>query len=108
MRMLLLQTDNLINGFAERSNAILQDNLVGVYLHGSSVRGCFNPQKSDIELIVVIDRPLSRPDGYILRMTGVDKDLEAHFTIINRRGKCLCGTPIEEVSAAMPNMYQGR
>ncbi|MBR0514749.1 MAG: nucleotidyltransferase domain-containing protein [Clostridia bacterium] len=59
--MLLPQTDNLINGFVERSNAILKDNLVGVYLHGSSVMGCFNPQKSDIDLIVVVERPLLDP-----------------------------------------------
>jgi len=156
--MLLPQTDNLINGFVERSNAILQDNLVGVYLHGSSVMGCFNPQKSDIDLIVVVERPLpdpikkeyldmvvrynamgpakgiemsivlrkvckpfvyptpyelhfsdghldsytADPDGYFSRMKGVDRDLAAHFTIINRRGKCLCGAPIEKVFAQVP------
>ena len=57
-----LQTDSLINGFVERSREILRDNLVGVYLHGSLVMGCFNPQKSDIDLIIVSDRPLSDYD----------------------------------------------
>ena len=52
-------TDHLTDGFVERSREILQDNLIGVYLHGSSVMGCFNPRKSDIDLIIVIDRPLS-------------------------------------------------
>lgn len=33
---------------------ILKDDLVGVYLHGSAVMGCFNPKKSDIDLIVVV------------------------------------------------------
>lgn len=55
------QTEKLINEFTERSKEILQDNLTGVYLHGSSVMGCFNPDKSDIDLIVVVDRPLSDP-----------------------------------------------
>ena len=59
--MLSLQTENLINGFVEQSKEILQDNLVGVYLHGSSVMGCFNPEKSDIDLIVVVERPLPDP-----------------------------------------------
>ena len=54
-----LQTDSLIRGFVKRSEEILGDNLVGVYLHGSLVMGCFNPQKSDIDLIVVVDEPLS-------------------------------------------------
>ncbi len=59
--MILLQTDSLINGFVERSKEILRDNLVGVYLHGSLVMGCFNPQKSDIDLIIVVDKPISDP-----------------------------------------------
>ena len=57
--MIMLQYDNLINGFVERSKEILRDNLVGVYLHGSSVMDCFNPQKSDIDLIIVVDQSLS-------------------------------------------------
>jgi predicted nucleotidyltransferase len=40
--------------FAKRSMGILKDNLIGVYLHGSAVMGCFNPQKSDIDFLVVI------------------------------------------------------
>ena len=59
--MILPQTDSMINGFVERSKEILRDNLVGVYLHGSLVMGCFNPQKSDIDLIVVVERPLTDP-----------------------------------------------
>ncbi|MBO4783933.1 MAG: DUF4111 domain-containing protein, partial [Lachnospiraceae bacterium] len=34
-------------------------NLVGIYLHGSSVMGCFNPEKSDIDLIIVVDDKMS-------------------------------------------------
>ncbi len=57
--MISQQTDSLIDDFVERSKEILQDNLVGVDLHGSLVMGCFNPQKSDIDLIIVVDEPLS-------------------------------------------------
>ena len=157
--MTLLQTDSLINGFVEQSKDILRDNLVGVYLHGSLVMGCFNPQKSDIDLIIVVDKPISdpikrayldmavqfnasgpakgiemsivlrevckpfvyptpyelhfsaghlkwfeeAPDEYIRKMNGTDKDLAAHFTIINKRGKCLYGAPIEDVFAEVPS-----
>ena len=156
--MISPQTDSLINGFVERSKEILRDNLVGVYLHGSTVMGCFNPRKSDIDLIIVVDQPLSDsvkrayldmvvafnacgpakgiemsivlrevckpfvyptpyelhfsaghldwyrddPDEYIREMKGTDKDLAAHFTVINNRGKCLYGAPIKDVFAEVP------
>ncbi|MBO4392728.1 MAG: DUF4111 domain-containing protein, partial [Spirochaetales bacterium] len=43
------------------------------------------------------------PDDYIREMTGTDKDLAAHFTIINKRGRCLYGAPIEDVFAEVPS-----
>lgn len=59
--MPMQQMDSLLQEFVEGSKRILRDDLVGVYLHGSAVMGCFNPEKSDIDLIVVADRPLSDP-----------------------------------------------
>ena len=40
--------------FVEKSVQILQDQLAGIYLHGSAAMGCFNPAKSDVDLIVVV------------------------------------------------------
>ena len=57
--MLSTQTEKLINDFAMRSKEILQDNLVGVYLHGYAVMGCFNPLKSDLDFIIVVEKPMS-------------------------------------------------
>ena len=150
--------DNLINSYVNHSKDILGENLVGIYLHGSLAMGCFNPQKSDIDLIIVVKEPLSDstkkaymemvvehtasatekgiemsivlqnvckpfiyptpfelhfsnghldwykedPDEYIREMNGTDKDLAAHFTIINKRGKCLYGLPIEDVFGEVP------
>jgi predicted nucleotidyltransferase len=37
---------------------ILHDDLRGVYLHGSLALGCFNPARSDIDLLVITHRPL--------------------------------------------------
>jgi len=37
------------------------------------------------------------PEDYLKKMTGTDKDLAAHFTIVCRRGKRLCGEEIGEV-----------
>lgn len=39
----------------------------------------------------------TNPLDYIEKMKGTDKDLAAHFTIINHRGKCLYGKDIEDV-----------
>lgn len=32
----------------------VRENLVGIYLHGSLAMGCFNPARSDIDLLVVV------------------------------------------------------
>ena len=51
--------DYVIESFVSHSRQILGENLVGVYLHGSAVMGCFNPAKSDLDFIVVIDKPMN-------------------------------------------------
>ncbi|MGN7470776.1 aminoglycoside adenylyltransferase domain-containing protein [Brevibacillus sp. SAFN-007a] len=37
----------------------MKDNLVGIYLHGSLAMGCFNPNNSDIDLLIVAKNKLS-------------------------------------------------
>src|SRR5579872_6159753 len=44
-----MQIDNLIVTLQH----MLSNNLVGVYLHGSLAMGCFNPRRSDIDVLVV-------------------------------------------------------
>ena len=46
---------SLLDRFTEQSKIILGSSLTGIYLHGSSVMGCFNPAKSDIDIIVVVN-----------------------------------------------------
>lgn len=156
--MTLCEINDLISTFVDSTKDILGENLVGVYLHGSLAMGCFNPQRSDIDLIIVVNKSLSdstkreymemvvehntqgpakgiemsvvlrsvckpfiyptpyelhfstghldwwkeNPDEYIRELKGKDKDLAAHFTIINNRGKCLYGLPIKEVFGEVP------
>lgn len=50
---------NLLHRFTEMSKAILKTNLVGIYLHGSAALGCFNPNKSDLDLIVIVKSDIS-------------------------------------------------
>lgn len=152
---------DLTESFTEQSLEILKDNLVGIYLHGSAAMGCFNDDRSDVDLIVVVNDAVPNdikrrymdmivrlneaapekglelsvvrrdvckpfvyptpyelhfsmahlewykndPSDYISRMKGLDKDLAAHFTIINHRGKCLYGEEISEVFGNVGREY---
>jgi len=134
----------------------LKNNLVGIYLHGSLAMGCFNPDLSDIDILIVVKKDFSfmkkrelidfilklsgtkdkndfeisliledhaknfiYPTPYILHYSrkykdmylsntnfvcsnGVDFDLAAHITVINSRGICLAGKPIEKVFGNIP------
>ena len=53
-----LQYKTLIDDFVDMTSNTIDDKLVGIYLHGSLAMGCFNPEKSDIDLIVVIDNDM--------------------------------------------------
>lgn len=151
----------LIDEFCDISKAIIENNLTGIYLHGSLAMGCFNPEKSDIDLIVVIEEDITdvqkiefmqhlvalnekapakgleisivkkeycktfvyptpfelhfslvhlqwfkdNPDNYVVNMKGVDEDLAAHFTIINKHGIVLYGEPIVNIFGDVPRKY---
>ena len=47
--------EELLHRFTEMSQDVLGENLVGVYLHGSLAMGGFNPAKSDLDLLVVVE-----------------------------------------------------
>ena len=49
----------MLRQFAACSREILKDNLVGIYLHGSAAMGCFQPKKSDLDLLIVVREPMT-------------------------------------------------
>ena len=51
--------DDLLLRFVQMSKDVLGGNLVGIYLHGSAAMGCFHPQKSDLDLLVVVKKDIS-------------------------------------------------
>jgi len=51
--------ETLLNEFVYQSKEILEENLTGIYLHGSAAMDCFNPEKSDLDLLVVIKEEVS-------------------------------------------------
>lgn len=52
--------ENITKSFVLESQAVLGDNLVGIYLHGSAAMGCFNEKKSDIDLLVVVNTDIPK------------------------------------------------
>ncbi len=45
---------NILDKIVDKSKQIFGADLTGVYLHGSMAMGCFQPDKSDIDFIIVI------------------------------------------------------
>jgi predicted nucleotidyltransferase len=43
-----------------RLHSILRDNLIGIYLYGSLAMGCFNPESSDVDTILVVKKRSSQ------------------------------------------------
>lgn len=66
----------LLNSFVRESKEILGEELVGIYLHGSAVMGCFHAQKSDIDLMVVIKEEIS--DACKRKFMDMVVELNAH------------------------------
>ncbi len=156
-----ISVNNLLKIITDKLVNILGDRLVGVYLHGSAAFGCFNPDKSDIDFIVVTDtepdfeqkrkiisffleidsitpakglemsvvlkehcqnfvyptpyclhfsnyhkeKYIQDMDGHIQKLQGTDKDLAAHFTVINAVGIALYGEDVSSVFSAVPMEY---
>ena len=50
-----MEIQSLLNKLVQYSCNVFKDKLVGIYLHGSLAMGCFNPVKSDIDILIVID-----------------------------------------------------
>lgn len=153
-----MKYNEILRKIANEYQDILRDNLVGIYVHGSIAFGCFNPIKSDIDFIVVVestptieekealiktilDLSVDAPKKgfemslvlssvckdfiyptpfelhysithlqrckdnlreYCTSMNGIDKDLAAHFTVINNVGYTLIGKQIPEVFGDVP------
>lgn len=57
--------------------AVLADELVGLYVHGSLVLGCFSPERSDIDLIAVTRRATTNEErsrlGELMLRSSEDK-----------------------------------
>ncbi len=53
------QVSALLHDLTEALPTLLGENLVGIYLYGSLTQGAFNPERSDVDCIVVTQRELA-------------------------------------------------
>ena len=64
----------------------LAENLIGIYLHGSLSMGCFNPARSDLDLLVMDRAPLSPAHKrelteLLLYLSNRPIPIEIHFLV---------------------------
>ncbi len=73
-----------LTGLQAGIQTIIPDKLVGIYLHGSLALGCFNPQNSDLDLLVVTRRGLTaaekrRAIALLLQQSRAPHPIEISF-----------------------------
>ena len=54
-----MKSGELLDKLVKYSCNIFENNLVGIYLHGSMAMGCFNEMKSDIDILVVLENEIT-------------------------------------------------
>lgn len=77
-------TRTQVEQFLQVSQITLRTKLVGVYLHGSLALKCFNPQRSDLDLLVVLNESLTVDAkrtvvGYLLKYSRSPHALEVSY-----------------------------
>ncbi|GAA0492440.1 DUF4111 domain-containing protein [Salinibacillus aidingensis] len=55
-----MYVQSFLNQFIQIYQTHLQTNLIGIYLHGSLAMGCYQPGKSDIDILIVIHEKISQ------------------------------------------------
>ena len=75
-----------IQTFCKQAQIILSDELVSIYLHGSLAMGCFNPEQSDIDLLVVTRQRMSIETkrqlmDLLLRLSNAPCPIEVSFLV---------------------------
>lgn len=73
----MMNYNEILDKIANEYQGILRDNLVGIYVHGSIAFGCFNQIKSDIDFIVVVDKPPTIEEKVALIETLLDLSADA-------------------------------
>jgi streptomycin 3"-adenylyltransferase len=97
-----LELCEILSAIAEAYKAVLGDNMVGIYVHGSIAFGCFRFSKSDIDFLAVVkDRPSQAQKealiGTLLRLHPVapPKGFEMSVVLLENCRRFVYPTPFE-------------
>ncbi len=79
----------ILAGIVDQSRKIFGEELTGIYLHGSMAMGCFNPDKSDIDLLIVIRDHITDAQklqfmNYIVEMNKVAPGKGIELSIVKK------------------------
>lgn len=79
--------EEILSEITKVSRETFSDGLVGIYLHGSLAMGCFNPEKSDIDALVVTESTASKEalESYVEAIKAADPDGRVDLHVIERR-----------------------
>lgn len=55
----MMENKELLDKLVKESSNIFENNLVGVYLHGSMAMGCYNQIKSDLDILIVVENAIT-------------------------------------------------
>lgn len=93
-------TRTQVEQFLQVSQITLRTNLVGIYLHGSLALKCFNPQRSDVDLLVVLNESLSVDTkrtviGYLLKHSRAPHSIEVSYLTLSDIKPWKCPTPYD-------------
>ena len=69
--------EETLEAFRAGLHEILGDELVAAYVFGSAVTGDLSPASSDVDFLVVTERPLE--DGRVRRLSELHRDLAARY-----------------------------
>ncbi len=91
--------NEILKTYTEKVTILLGQNLMGVYLFGSLTYGDFDPKSSDIDLMVLVDNPLTQDE--IDQVQVLHEELEKTYPEWKHRVEASY-TPINMLSEIMP------
>jgi streptomycin 3"-adenylyltransferase len=76
-----------LRALCEQFQAMFGENLVGIYLHGSLAMRCFNLERSDVDILVVTQQPMSvetkrETIDLLLHLSTVPCPIEISFLVL--------------------------
>ncbi len=84
----IIEIERRLDEFAKEISEVLEDNFIGFYVFGSLTMGGWDPEKSDIDFVVVTHKPLN--------IDEIERLQELHRSLINSKlGRKLEGEYID-------------